>query len=418
MSNVPKGPKPKTCAAPRAPACPGVVPRAVGAGPTPSTLRSVFAAYRSRIVFTYGLLNLENLVRLAQPWVLGVAINGLIGGSCLGLLLFAAQYLAFILLGAGRRLCDARAFTGIYAELATGLVVRQRGRGVEVSQVATRSALSREVIDFFQRDLPVVFQALYAVAGALVMLALWDWLLVPFCLALLVPVSLLSAWGGRKSLTINTRLNDELEREVDVIRGGRPEDVNGHYCRVAGWRVRLANCQALNFAGMELFVLALLAAALVRCCTTSSPDLGRIFAVFGYLIMFVGSLSSVPMLVQQFSRLRDINRRISARGTTDRPVCSAAAHQAAEAPVGLVPASEGPHWRDSCRRRRRVRSEGPCGPPEDPAEERQDHQRQEHPEQDLDADPDGGRRETPDAENNGQDGEQDEQTEHDKPPLS
>jgi len=288
--------------------------RADDTGQAAWTLGSVFAAYPRRILFTYGLFNLENLVHLAQPWVLGLAINDLIGATYLGLLLFAAQHLAFVLLSAGRRVYDARTFTGIYADLAGRLVLRQRRRGVEVSRVATRSALSREVVDFFQRDLPFVFQALYAVGGALVMLALCDVVLVPFCLTLLVPVCLFSVWGGRKSLTLNARLNDELEREVDVIGRGQPEEVNGHYRHVAGWRVRLANWQALNFAGTQLFVLGLLAAALIRCCSTGSPDLGRVFAVFGYLLMFVGNLSSVPLLVQQVSRLRDINRRISADG--------------------------------------------------------------------------------------------------------
>jgi ABC-type multidrug transport system fused ATPase/permease subunit len=277
------------------------------------TLRSLFVAYRWRIMFTYGLLNLENLVHLAQPWVLGLAINDLIGSSYFGLVLFAAQYLAYVALSAWRRSYDARAFTGIYADLASRVVLRQRHQGVEISQVVTRSALSREVVDFFERDIPVVFQALYAVAGALVMLAVCDVVLVPCCLALLLPVAYFSIWGGRKSLTLNIGLNDELEREVDVIHRARRDEVHDHYRSVAGWRVRLADWQALNFAGTELFVVGLLAAALLRCCTADSPDLGRVFAVFGYVLMFVGSLANLPMLVQQVSRLRDINRRIGAQ---------------------------------------------------------------------------------------------------------
>ena len=112
--------------------------RSEGSGGQP-TLRSLFAVYRLRILFTYALLNLENLAHLAQPWALGLAINDLTRGSYGGLLLFAAQHLGYILLSAWRRVYDARAFTAIYADLATRLVLRQRRLGVEVSQVATRA---------------------------------------------------------------------------------------------------------------------------------------------------------------------------------------------------------------------------------------------------------------------------------------
>jgi hypothetical protein len=38
---------------------------------------SIFSAYRWRILATYALFNLENLLRLAQPLVLGWAIHDL-----------------------------------------------------------------------------------------------------------------------------------------------------------------------------------------------------------------------------------------------------------------------------------------------------------------------------------------------------
>jgi hypothetical protein len=156
----------------------------------------------------------------------------------------------------------------------------------------------------------MVMGALFAVGGALVMLGLYDWVLVPFCLALLLPACALNWFYGRKTLFLNGRLHDEFEREVEVIGGGRPAEVRGHYGRVAGWRVRLSDWEALNFGAMELFVLGLMVAALVRFCAAADATPGDIFAVFGYVLMFVGGLDVVPVLVQQVSRLRDIGRRM------------------------------------------------------------------------------------------------------------
>jgi hypothetical protein len=113
---------------------------------------------------------------------------------------------------------------------------------------------------------------------------------------------------GRTTQVLNRRLNDQLECEVEVIGRGDPSQVQRHYERVAHWRIRLADWQASTFGTMQLFVLSLLLIALLRCGSQQS-DVGRIFAVVGYVQMFALSLSDVPHLVQQWTRLRDISRR-------------------------------------------------------------------------------------------------------------
>ena len=286
---------------------------------TPWTLGGLFRTYRWRILVTYALLNLENLLRLAQPFVLGLAIDGLLHASCTGLVLFAVQHVAYTLISVLRRLYDMRAFTGIYTDVATRLVREQRGRGVAVSQLAARSALSRAFVDFFELDVPSVLQAVYSVGGAQVMLGLYDWLLVPLCLVLVVPAFVLNWVYGRKTLFLNRGLNDEFEREVTFIAAGDAADVRGHYSRVARWRVRLANWDALNFGLMECFVLALLVTALGRFCLTPGAEAGDIFAVFRYLLMFLMGLDAVPVLVEKVSRLCDIGRRIRHEEAGRRP---------------------------------------------------------------------------------------------------
>jgi hypothetical protein len=143
------------------------------------------------------------------------------------------------------------------------------------------------------------------------MLAWYDGPLVALCLALLLPLGLLNWLYGRNALVLNGRLNDELEREVDVIGGGAAAEVHGHYRRVAGWRVKLSDQEALNFGLTDLLLLGLLAAALVRSAAALGGDVGHLLAVFRYVLMFVTGLGGVPLLVQQLGRLRDIARRVT-----------------------------------------------------------------------------------------------------------
>ncbi len=77
----------------------------------PRVLRQLFRGYRWRLLLTYGLFNLENMLRLAQPLVLGLAINDLIRSSYRGLLLLVAQHVAFVTIASLRQLYDTRTFT-------------------------------------------------------------------------------------------------------------------------------------------------------------------------------------------------------------------------------------------------------------------------------------------------------------------
>lgn len=273
-------------------------------------LRFLFAAHRAKLLLTYLLFNIENLLRLSQPLVLGLAINDLLHESSFGMLLFVGQHLAHLLISSLRQMYDTRVFSGIYTELATSLVAEQRGREIATSRVAARSSLSREFVEFFENYVPMLIKSLYSIVGALVLLALYDLSLVPICLGLLLPSVVLNRIYSRRTFELNRQLHDELEHEVDVIDHNHASAIRRHYEAVAAWRVKLSDCEALNFGTMELFVLGVLVLALLRTCSLASATPGDIFAVFRYVLMLLMGFDGVPKLVHQFSRLRDLSQRL------------------------------------------------------------------------------------------------------------
>ena len=278
------------------------------------TIRSLFSHNRWRILTTYLLFNVENLLRLAQPFALGWAINDLLRSSYVGLALLITQHLLHMLISSFRQMYDTRAFTSIYTDLATRLVLEQRRQEVDVSRVAARSALSRGYVEFLEHYVPMIIRAAYSIVGALAMLAFYDQSLIYICLILLVPACLLNLAYSRRTLALNKRLHDQFEREVEVIERNEGEEVRSHYDAVARWRIRLSDAEAINFSLMELFVLGVMVAALVKYCTLPGVAAGDIFAVFRYVLMFVMAMDSVPKLVQQVSRMRDIGFRMRGGG--------------------------------------------------------------------------------------------------------
>jgi ABC-type multidrug transport system fused ATPase/permease subunit len=281
------------------------------------TLGKIFSTYRWRILLTYGLTLLENVFQLLYPFAAGVAINGLLNGSYSSLLLLLSVWIAHLISGTSRKVYDTNTFTRIYGDVATTVVLEQGARGVPTSQIVARSALSREFVDFFEHDVPLIITTLIGFAGALAMLFLYDLRIGFYCLVLLAPLFLVNRLYARRSHDLNRRLNDQLESEVDILTERRAEAVREHYNLLANWRVRLSNAEAANWGVMELFVISLAAAVIIRAVALPDAEAGDIYAVISYLWSYVGSLDNVPFTVQQLSRLRDIGHRMQPYGNAE-----------------------------------------------------------------------------------------------------
>ncbi|NQV26004.1 MAG: hypothetical protein HQ518_16720 [Rhodopirellula sp.] len=273
-------------------------------------LQTLFAQNRLRILATYTLFTIENLLRLAQPFALGWAINDLLTGKLLGIGVLVAQHILHLVVSLTRQVYDTRTFSSIYSDLATRMIVSQRTSGVDVSRVTARATLSREFVEFFERSIPMLMKVGFSVAGSVIMLAWYDGMIVACCLGLLIPAALLSHHYSRLTRRLSRGLHDELEREVDVIHSRNEIDVRRHFDEVARWRIRLSNAEAINFGLMECFILAAIVAVLFRACQLPAVQAGDIFAVFRYLMLLLLGLDNLPRLIQQVSRLRDVSSRL------------------------------------------------------------------------------------------------------------
>jgi ABC-type multidrug transport system fused ATPase/permease subunit len=275
---------------------------------TLTQLKTLYSQNRLRLWVTYGLTLLENIAGVLQPLVIGHAINTLLDKRYDGVIVFAVFWVVYVGMSTLRRVYDTRTFTHIYGQFATGVVLRQHEQGVEASKVIARSTLAKEFVDFFERDVPNMMTSVIGLIGAVVMLFVYDLYLGLFSLVLFLPLVVINYFNARRSFKLNQHLNDELEREAEVILSKQPAQVQQHYSLLAKWRVKLSNLEATNFSLMEVFILGLVIAVLVR---TASLDVraGDIYAVLAYVYNLIGGLDAVPALVQQLSRLRDIGRR-------------------------------------------------------------------------------------------------------------
>jgi hypothetical protein len=286
------------------------------------TLQAIFRRHCRPIAFTYSLFIVENLIRLMQPMAMGLAVSDLLQSSTRGMWLFIAQCVAQSIVATARNLSDTRTFGKITAELAGEMVLEQRSARVATSRVAARSSLSREFAAFFEREMPVIISTTFSLLGSLAMLVWFDpfWGVVGGALSFSYVI--FARVLKRKSAALNSALHDLCEREVEVIERHDQSEVRRHFDKVRSLQVQLSDWCGFSLGLTDLSLVAFLLIALAERQALSALSAGELVALIRYAVMFVTSLTNVPLLVQAFARLRDIGTRLQGETAACKPAAA------------------------------------------------------------------------------------------------
>lgn len=272
------------------------------------TMAGIWTTYRRKISGTLSLLFVERLLGIAVPFVLGLAINDLIVGSLRGIWMLVALEIVALSIGTGRRLYDTRVYAGIYTDIADATAQRV---DIDVSRRAARLGLARELVDFFEWELPELFAAVIGIVGAFAMLTYMLPLIGAFSIVVGVIVFTIFVVSRGRIFGLNKLLNNELERQVTMLESEREFSRRRHLTRLARWRIHLSDLEATNFAIAELFLSALVIGAVV-ITVRAGLSVGEVFAVMTYLIGLTQNLIILPWTFQQSIRAQEIGGRIAA----------------------------------------------------------------------------------------------------------
>jgi hypothetical protein len=109
----------------------------------------------------------ENALDVLYPFLTGVAIDALLAGAWSGVAPLLIAWTVHLFVGLFRHVYDTRVFTLVYAKLASDLVERQRAQGADAAHLAARVALSREMVDFLQVEVPAAAASVVRFVGAI-----------------------------------------------------------------------------------------------------------------------------------------------------------------------------------------------------------------------------------------------------------
>ena len=272
-------------------------------------LKHIAQTHRKRLLGTFSLVGLENLLMLVYPVFGGWAINAVIAGKVWQALLYALVVLLMWLVGAARRITDTRTFTRIYTEITVPIVLEQR-RQVPHSAVTARVALSREFVSFFEEHQPIAATSVVSIFGACIMLLVLEFWVGVLAVCILALFLWLLPRFASISENLYFRLNNSLERDNYFIRKGDERQLYRHYGLVARLRVLISNREAFGYLCVGVAMSILFGFAFVMMTLKGYGSAGHIYSVSTYLWMFAMSLDDVPRLVEQYSNLKDIGQRI------------------------------------------------------------------------------------------------------------
>ena len=273
-------------------------------------LSALSRAERLSIAGTYSLTLLENLCMLSYPALTGWAVDGLLKGSYRGLSALIAVWLVHLITAFGRQRFDTRVFMGLFARLAVDTVAEQQRRGHGTSVVSARVEMMRDLVAFFETDVPAMFSQVVTVVGSLLMLFTFDLQAGLIAMAVLLPMGLVNAWYWRRALQLHRGLNDQIEREIAHIEAARLRPLRRHFGRVRRWHVQLSDSESWTWSVTELATIVALVVLLIDFTRSPGFSAGALYAVLAYVFDYLQGLDSAPALVNNVARLRDIRARL------------------------------------------------------------------------------------------------------------
>ncbi|MGC0793882.1 ABC transporter six-transmembrane domain-containing protein (plasmid) [Pantoea agglomerans pv. betae] len=275
------------------------------------TLKMLGRRHSRKLFLTLLLVVAENVMYLLYPLLAGFAINAILSGRTWHAVLYAVMVFIMWAIGAARRSVDTRTFARIYAGLAVPVIVAQRNENQSASTIAARVALSREFVDFFEKHLPVLITSLASMTGAAVMLLAIEFWTGAGCLAILLFFACFLPGFTRKNDALFGRLNNRLEKEVSFVSNANAASLERHYGVLASLRIRLSDREAWGYLAIGSVAALLFAVTIAVMSNRGGINAGHIYSVMTYMWMFAMSLDDGPQLLEKYSQLKDIGRRVN-----------------------------------------------------------------------------------------------------------
>ncbi|MBS1513729.1 MAG: hypothetical protein JSS63_01770 [Bacteroidetes bacterium] len=281
-------------------------------------LRELFKKYKAKISFAVFLVIIENVAWIIEPYLIGLVIDILIDKAYVDphvntfwpIFGWVGLYVVNSAAGTYRRVYDTKLFTSIFTKIATYVSQDSLEKNLTVSQTAARAELSYQYIAFLQYRMPEIIDQLVAIFGAVIAMYLFDWRISLVCAFIIVPLYIINKSYINKVSKHQKNYHDMYEDVVDIISKKDPKHVEEYYAELAKPQVKISNWGALNFSLMRFVLLLIFGTVIFISIELDEWSAGELFSIVAYLWTFVTASETIPELLESWTSLQDISRRL------------------------------------------------------------------------------------------------------------
>ncbi len=274
------------------------------------TIATLLRVFRGRMSLTWGMILCETSLMALMPLFIGFAIDGLLARALQPLWQLAGLMAALIVVSVIRRVYDTRVYGTIRVEL--GKAQAARSPHLPVSALNARLGMGRELVDFLEATLPEAMAAGVQLSIAVIILyAFSPVLALAGGLAAFAMVAIYALFH-RRFYRLNGALNQQAERQVNILEMRKVRPTLAHLLRLRRLEVRISDSEAVLYGAIFIVLLGLILFNLWFATTELSITTGTIFSVISYSWEFVESALALPVTLQNWSRLSEIMRRLNA----------------------------------------------------------------------------------------------------------
>ena len=157
-------------------------------------LIELLSRFKKGIILAIGLVIVEHVAWIVEPGVFGKVIDALIERasasgnsgtpSLFPLFLWIGVFAVNSGTGVIRRIVDQKIYLAMFTRLATDISTVAQEKKFSVSRTAALAQLSEQYITFFQYRVPEIIEQVVQIGGAVIALAVFDWLISLTCLTI------------------------------------------------------------------------------------------------------------------------------------------------------------------------------------------------------------------------------------------
>jgi hypothetical protein len=269
----------------------------------------LFRHFPGRITMTWFFVLVENTLLALLPLFLGRAIDALLEAQAGALWEISFVMGALLVVSVVRRIYDTRVYGTMRVWFGSELVRRSSERSV--SKMNARLDMGREMVDFLELHLPeLVTASIQMVVSTAILWHFHANLGVSAFAAIFVLVVIYGLMHPR-FYRLNSHLNTQKERQVTALESRRHTSLVGYLTRLRQSEVHLSDADAVLYGSIFAVMFAFVLTNLWFASMIPSVTAGVIFAILSYSWELVESGTTLPTVLQQWTRLSEIRNRIN-----------------------------------------------------------------------------------------------------------